>query len=166
MSDLLVIVGFKQIGTSNRNFEPCNEGWDSWPLGWHTRVIDIPMEHTRNREPLAQVVRRWVELREGLGSNPAGGHSLVWVPKSCWWDLMKVETAVLVSADLVSFTRWTMECVNSRSLVFHKYGWGFSSISIVGTEAYCLTGISRALYDNPQWFLLLNVRESVIGKSN
>ncbi len=39
--------------------------------------IDMPMVHPRDREPVAQVVRRWLNSREVLGSNPASVHSLV-----------------------------------------------------------------------------------------
>ncbi len=42
--------------------------------------IDIPMVHTRDREPVAQVVRRWLSSRKVLGSNPTSVHSLVWLP--------------------------------------------------------------------------------------
>ncbi len=66
-----------------------------------TPYIDIPMVRTRDREPVAQVVRRWLNSREVLGSNPASVHSFVWLPKSRGCDLMKVETAVQVFADLV-----------------------------------------------------------------
>ncbi len=45
--------------------------------------IDIPMVHTRDREPVTQVVRRWLNSREVLGSNPTGVHSWVWLPKAC-----------------------------------------------------------------------------------
>ncbi len=39
--------------------------------------IKKPVVHTRDGEPVAQVVRRWLELQEVLGSNPTGGHSFV-----------------------------------------------------------------------------------------
>ncbi len=63
--------------------------------------VGIPMVHTRDREPVAQVVKRWFDLQEVLGSNLTGVHSLVWLPKSCCCDLMKVETAVQILTDLV-----------------------------------------------------------------
>ncbi len=57
--------------------------------------IDIPMVHTQDREPVAQVARRWLDLQEVLGSNSTGVHSFAWLPKSCWWDRMKVVTSLI-----------------------------------------------------------------------
>ncbi len=37
----------------------------------------------RDREPVAQGVRRWLDFPEVLYSNPAGGPSVVSLPKSC-----------------------------------------------------------------------------------
>ncbi len=45
--------------------------------------IDMSVVRTRDREPVAQVVRRWLDLQEMMGSNPTGVHSLVWLPKAC-----------------------------------------------------------------------------------
>ncbi len=72
---------------------------------------DRPMVHTRGRGPVTQVVE-WNNLTTGiLGSNPTGVHSLVRLPKACWWDLMKVETAVQVMAGQV----WSFLMHGSRS---------------------------------------------------
>ncbi len=62
----------------------------------HSIHHDRPMVHTRDREPVTQVVV-WNNLTtEILGSNPTGVHSLMRLPKACWWDLMMIETAVWI----------------------------------------------------------------------
>ncbi len=45
--------------------------------------INIPMVHTRDREPVAQKAKRWLDQQEVLRSNPTRVHSLVGLPKSC-----------------------------------------------------------------------------------
>ncbi len=60
-----------------------------------------PMVHTRDREPVTQMIKWKTLATETLGSNPTGVHSLVWLPKAYWLDLMKVEPAVQVKAGLV-----------------------------------------------------------------
>ncbi len=64
--------------------------WDLNPLGFIPLIIEnlpiiheIPMVHTRVREPVVQLARRWLGSQEVLGSNPPGIHSKVWLPKSC-----------------------------------------------------------------------------------
>ncbi len=52
----------------------------------------VPMVHTRDQEPVAQVVRYWLDWQEVLGSRPPGVHSLVWLSNSCWGGLTKVES--------------------------------------------------------------------------
>ncbi len=71
------------------------------PSRTSTSYIDIPMVHTRDRQLVAEVVRRWLDSQEVLGSNPVAFHSLVWLPKPCWWDLVKVKTAVQMLVALV-----------------------------------------------------------------
>ncbi len=57
--------------------------WTHAPSRTSLSYIDLPMVHTRDREPIAPVVRRWLDLQEILGSNPASVLSLMWLPESC-----------------------------------------------------------------------------------
>ncbi len=62
--------------------------WDSYPLGRHARVLHHrPMVHTRDRESATQVVELNKLSTEVLGLDPTGVHSLLRLPKACWWDL-------------------------------------------------------------------------------
>ncbi len=72
-----------------------------YKLSGHKSYIDIWLAHTRDREPIAQVARRRLDLQEVLGPNSVKVHSFVWFSKSCWSDLVKVETAIQLLADLV-----------------------------------------------------------------
>ncbi len=67
-------VGFSQlIGTAMRICRP--SGYQSQiPLRTSRSHNDIPMVQTRDREPVAQVVRRWLDVRGALGSKPTGVH--------------------------------------------------------------------------------------------
>ncbi len=82
------------------------------PSGTSLSFIHRPMVHTWDRDSVTQVVKWFNLTTEILGSNPTGVHSLVWLPKACWWDLMKVETALQVLAGLV----WSFLIQRSRTL--------------------------------------------------
>ncbi len=84
------------------------------PLQTSPSYIDIPMVHIRDSESEAYVVRQWLDWHEVLGSNPTGVLSLVWLPKSCWWDLAKVKTAVQVLADVERYVFHS--CFKNRKL--------------------------------------------------
>ncbi len=62
---------------------------------------DRPIVHTRDRESVSQVVEWNNSTTKVLCPNPTGVHSLVWLPQACWWDLLKVGTAVQCMAGRV-----------------------------------------------------------------
>ncbi len=62
----------------------------------------------RKLELVTYIGKRIYFTIEILDSNPTGAHSLVKLPKACWWDLMKVERAVQTMVGLV----WSFRSIN------------------------------------------------------